>query len=246
VLGPKPSTLRSRMRTPGVGRTCSDTSDLRRNHAGERCSAYTASMKEEPRVFVIDDDPIVLRALERFLRAHGFLVEAYASAAAFFDRPVYEGVACMVLDLRMPDLSGLELQDFMTRKGISMPIVFLSGQSDVASTARAMREGAVDFLVKPVDESQLLDAVERARARAIDMERQRGSEREAEERLGRLTKREREVCDLVARGLLNKQIASELGTSEKTVKVHRGRMMRKLEVSSVAALVRLLSHTPPR
>lgn len=127
-----------------------------------------------------------------------------------------------------------------------MPIVFLSGQADVPSTARAMREGAVDFLVKPVDEPQLLDAVARARARAMDLRLERREERETEARLARLTKREREVCDLVARGLLNKQIAYELGTSEKTVKVHRGRVMQKLELNSVADLVRLLSHQPVR
>lgn len=201
---------------------------------------------DEPRVFVIDDDPSVLRALERLLRSNGFLVEAYTSPWAFLERPFYEGPACLLLDLRMPGLSGLDVQEALARNRMSMPIVFLSGQGDVPSTARAMREGAVDFLVKPVDESQLLDAVARALARAVDLQRQRREQQEAEQRFARLTKREREVCDLVAQGLLNKQIAYELGTSEKTVKVHRGRVMHKLEVDSVAALVRLLSHHLPR
>jgi FixJ family two-component response regulator len=204
-------------------------------------------MDQPPRVFVIDDDPSVLRALERLLRSNGFRVEAYSSPAAFLDAPIDEGVSCLLLDLRMPGLSGLDVQQTLVRKGLVMPIVFLSGQGDVPSTARAMREGAVDFLVKPVDETQLLDAVARAQARAVDLQRERREQREADVRFARLTKREREVCDLVARGFLNKQIAYELGTSEKTVKVHRGRVMHKLEVDSVAALVRLLSHHgPPR
>src|SRR5262245_54291170 len=142
----------------------------------------------------------------------------------------------------MPGLSGLDVQETLRRKGITLPIVFLSGHGDVPAAARAMREGAVDFLVKPVDESQLLDAIARAMARAqTDHPRRRRGQGTAG-RLARLTRREREVCDLVARGLLNKQIAFELGTSEKTVKVHRGRVMHKLEVDSVAALVRLLAH----
>jgi FixJ family two-component response regulator len=122
-----------------------------------------------------------------------------------------------------------------------MPIIFLSAQNDVPSTVRAMRGGAVDFLQKPVDEDQLLAAIERARVECVAMRQERQRQHDAEVRLARLTKREREVCDLVAAGLLNKQIAHELGMSEKTVKVHRGRVTRKLDVDSVAALVRLLS-----
>jgi FixJ family two-component response regulator len=147
----------------------------------------------------------------------------------------------LLLDLRMPGLSGLDVQTAMARKGISMPVIFLSAQSDVPSTVRAMRGGAVDFLEKPVDEDQLLAALERARVECVAMRQQQRQQHEAEQRLARLTKREREVCDLVAAGLLNKQIAHELGMSEKTVKVHRGRVTRKLDVDSVAALVRLLS-----
>ena len=197
-------------------------------------------MDPKPHVFVIDDDAIVLKALERLLRSNGFTVETFTSPTAFLERPPYDGLACMLLDLRMPGLSGLDLQETMSRKGVSIPIVFLSAAADVPSTARAMREGAVDFLIKPVDEPQLFDAIARACARATTMQQQRRAERDTEERLARLTKREREVCDLVARGLPNKEIAYELGTSEKTVKTHRGRVMRKLEVDSVAALVRLI------
>jgi len=192
-------------------------------------------------VFAVDDDPIVLRAIERMLRSHNIAVEGFTSPEAFLARLPYEGLACVLLDLKMPGLSGLDVQAALISRGISMPIIFLSAQSDVPSTVRAMRGGAVDFLEKPMDEEQLLAALERARLEAVSMGQEQRRQRDAEERLARLTKREREVCDLVAAGLLNKQIAHELGMSEKTVKVHRGRVTRKLDVTSVAALVRLLS-----
>lgn len=192
------------------------------------------------RVFVVDDDPIVVRALERMLRLNDISVETFTSPTAFLERPSYDGVGCLLLDLKMPGLSGLDVQRALSGQGISMPIVFLSAQGDVPSTARAMREGAIDFLEKPIDEAQLLAAIERARLKAIAQRELDDRERDAEERLARLTKREREVCDLVATGMLNKQIAYELGMSEKTVKVHRGRVTRKLDVDSVPALVRLL------
>lgn len=201
-------------------------------------------METELRVYAVDDDPLVLRALERMLRANNFAVEAFTSPTAFLERPAYDGLSCLLLDLRMPELTGLDVQAAMSRRGIVMPIVFLSAQGDVPSTARAMREGAIDFLEKPVDEEQLLATLERARLAAMTIYQQRQRERDAEVRLARLTKREREVCDLVAAGLLNKQIAFELGMSEKTVKVHRGRLTRKLGVDSVPALVRLLSARP--
>lgn len=197
-------------------------------------------MTPDLRVFVVDDDPIVLRALERMLRANDIPVETFASPSAFLERPFYDGIGCLLLDLRMPGLSGLDVQSEMSRKRIPLPIVFLSAQGDVPSTARAMREGAIDFLEKPIDEEQLLAAIDRARLMSAAQREQRDRERDAEERLARLTKREREVCDLVAAGMLNKQIAYELGMSEKTVKVHRGRLTRKLDVDSVPALVRLL------
>jgi FixJ family two-component response regulator len=192
-------------------------------------------------VFAVDDDPIVLRAIERMLRLHSIAVEGFTSPEAFLARPPYDGVACLLLDLKMPGMTGLDVQTAMISRGISMPIIFLSAQSDVPSTVRAMRGGAVDFLQKPVDEDQLLAAIERARVECVAMRQERQRQHDAEVRLARLTKREREVCDLVAAGLLNKQIAHELGMSEKTVKVHRGRVTRKLDVDSVAALVRLLS-----
>jgi FixJ family two-component response regulator len=198
-------------------------------------------MPDAPTVFIVDDDADVVTALARRLRADGFLIEAFTSPASFLDRLPHDGVACLLLDLQMPELSGLDLQQALADRGITMPIVFLSGKSDVPSTARAMREGAVDFLVKPFEEAQLLGAVTRALAMAAHGRRRATEQRQTNERLARLTKREREVCDLVASGMLNKQIAFQLGTSEKTIKVHRGRVMHKLEVDSVAALVRLLA-----
>src|SRR5262245_15280801 len=148
-------------------------------------------MLEKPRIFVIDDDPVVLRAIERVLRTRGFPVEVFLSPEAFLERPPYDGVACLLLDLTMPGLDGLAVQEALISRGNAHPIIFFSGQGDVPSTARAMREGAVDFLVKPLDEPQLLEAIGRAGARAEAQYRQRQSERETEARFARLTKRER-------------------------------------------------------
>jgi FixJ family two-component response regulator len=192
-------------------------------------------------VFVVDDDVDVLRAVERLLRSTGLCVEAFTSAASFLERLPYDGLACLVLDMRMPGLSGLDVQSAMAVKAADIPIVFLSGASDVPDAAKAMRKGAVDFLTKPVNDVELLDAISRALAASADNRERRQMESEGRRRLARLTKRERQVCDFVAAGLLNKQIAYDLGTSEKTIKVHRARVMHKLEVDSVAGLVWLLS-----
>ena len=203
-------------------------------------------MNGDLRVFAVDDDPAVLKAIERMLRSHDIAVEGFTSSEAFLRQPLYEGVACLLLDLQMPGASGLDVQRAMRDRAVPIPIVFLSAQSDVRAAARAMRDGAVDFLVKPVEEEQLLDAIERARIRSVATRQQQRLEQDAEARLAKLTRREMEVCELVAAGLLNRQIARELGMSEKTVKVHRGRVTRKLDVDSVAALVRLLSNLPQR
>jgi FixJ family two-component response regulator len=190
-------------------------------------------------VFLVDDDPAVCRALGRLIRPAGHQVESFTSPADFLARAPHPGPACLVLDLRLPGMTGLELQDLLERAGRAVPIVFISGRADIPASVRAMKAGAVDFLGKPVDESELLASV----AGALERDRARRAERAEREamdiRFSRLTPREREVCALVARGLLNKQIAGRLGTSEKTIKVHRGRVMAKLEVDSVAELVRL-------
>jgi FixJ family two-component response regulator len=201
-------------------------------------------MEPEPRVYVVDDDLMVLRAIDRVLRSSGFTVQTFNSPKAFLGRLPYDGPACLVVDLRMPELSGPDVQDRIALESIPMPIVFFSGASDVAATARAMRRGALDFLVKPVDDTTLVDTVTGALKVAVENWRRRLELEEISRRLARLTTRERRVCDLVAQGLLNKQIASALGASEKTVKVHRGRVMNKLEVDSVASLVWMLSRVP--
>jgi RNA polymerase sigma factor (sigma-70 family) len=196
------------------------------------------------RVFVVDDEPTVLAALERMLRASDYEVTTFSSPSEFLGDAPRDGVGCVLMDLSMPEMSGLDVQDAMRRSGITMPVIFLSAYGDVPSTARAMREGAIDFLVKPIAEAELLVAIRRALDAASTQERRRISRTDVEERLSRLTPRERQVCDLVTKGLLNKQIGAELGMTEKTVKVHRGQVMRKLEVHSVAALVRLLAELP--
>jgi FixJ family two-component response regulator len=198
-------------------------------------------MDAEPRVYVVDDDLTVLRAVDRLLRSSGFTVQTFDSPSTFLGRLPYDGPACLVLDLRMPDLSGLDVQERLALQATPMPIVFFSGASDVSATAKAMRRGALDFLVKPVDDQTLVETVARALDVAVDRWRHRREQEEVRARFARLTKRERQVCDLVARGLLNKQIAYALGTSEATIKVHRGRVMKKLEVDSLAALVLLAS-----
>jgi FixJ family two-component response regulator len=187
-------------------------------------------LPDNARVFVVDDEPDVRSALKFLLESAG-------------QRPVPEGPSCLVLDLQLPELDGLKVQERLAQAGTSIPIVFLSGRADVPSTAKAMRDGAVDFLVKPVDDSQLLDAIARALTRATEARQRRLDQTESAARVARLTERERQVMELVVRGLLNKQIAFELGISVVTVKVHRGHAMRKLEVDSVPSLVRLLDRT---
>lgn len=192
-----------------------------------------------PTVFVVDDDTSVLRALARLLRAAGYAVEAHASPRAFLERaPSQPG--CVVVDLRMPEVGGLELQEELERRGCALPLVFLTGHGDVSSSVRAMKAGAIDFLTKPCDDTDLLAAVERALLRDANARAARREQRALKARFEALTPREREVCLRVAQGLLNKQIAAELGAAEKTVKVHRGRVMEKLGVESVAELVRLV------
>jgi FixJ family two-component response regulator len=193
-----------------------------------------------PTVLVVDDDPSVLRGLERLLRAAGYSVEGYASPRAFLERAPWDRPGCVVVDLRMPEVGGIELQEELGRRGCALPIVFLTGHGDVSSSVRAMKAGAIDFLTKPCDDADLIAAVERALARDAEGRAAREERRAIRARFEALTPREREVCLLVARGLLNKQIAAELGTAEKTVKVHRGRVMDKLGVESLAELVRLV------
>ena len=190
-------------------------------------------------VFVVDDDAAVRRGLCRILAAAGHVAESFSSATEFLARPAPAGPACLVLDLRMPGMTGLELQERLRAAARPIPIVFLSGRGDVPTTAQAMKHGAVDFLTKPVAADDLLAAVATALARDADDRVRREEHDRLGSRLRTLTPRERQVLALVVRGLLNKQVAARLGTSEKTVKAHRARVMTKMGAGSFAELVRL-------
>jgi FixJ family two-component response regulator len=194
----------------------------------------------KPTVFVVDDDSSVLSAVARLIRSAGHNVEVFASPQEFLDRAPSNEPGCLVVDLRMPELSGLELQNGLIRAGCGLPVIFMSGQADIQSTVKAMQSGAVDFLIKPFDEQQLLDAIDRAIAHDVKERAARAERHALRVRLELLTPREREVCMLVAAGRLNKQIAAELGIAEKTVKAHRARVMAKLDAPSVAELVRIV------
>ena len=197
-----------------------------------------ASAPVPPLVFVIDDDESMRRALERLLRSDGLQVETFSAASEFIARPLPDRPACVILDLRMPGLSGLEVQDSLVRTGREIPIIFISGYADVPSSVRALKAGAFDFLQKPFSDQQLLDVIHEALEHDRKERRQRAERAAVRERFSTLTPRERDVLRLVLQGLLNKQIAAELGISEKTVKFHRGRVMDKTQAGSVAELVR--------
>ncbi|HEY5914883.1 MAG TPA: response regulator [Verrucomicrobiae bacterium] len=188
-------------------------------------------------VYVVDDDAGMRKALARLTQAAGLRSRTFASAAEFLDQESLESPACIVLDIHMPGLSGLDLQAELAKRNLQTPIVFITGYGDVPSSVRAMKAGAVDFLTKPFNNRNLIEVMRNAVRK--DASRQAGAaEREAiQRRLGTLTPREMEVLKLVLRGLLNKQIAAELGASEQTIKVHRGRVMDKMQMQSVAELV---------
>jgi FixJ family two-component response regulator len=192
-----------------------------------------------PQVYVIDDDESMRRSIKRLLKAHGFEAETFASADDFLSLARAARPACLVLDLSLPGMSGIDLQKEMEKRKIDLPIVFITGYGDVPTSVEAMKGGAVDFLTKPFNAKALIDAVGRAMARARGDEKRRLQRTAVEKRIGTLTPRELEVMKLVIKGMLNKQIASELGTSIKTIKVHRSRVMQKMEAESVADLVRL-------
>ena len=193
-----------------------------------------------PTVFVVDDDDAVRRALMRLIGCAGYRAEGFGTARAFLDNALpADSNSCLVLDLQLPDLHGLELQRQLNRAGWPLPIVFLSGHGDIPASVRAMKAGATDFLVKPVSDSELLSAIEAALGRASQARASRIEIEAIYSRIDRLTPREREVLTLVVEGRLNKQMACELGTAEKTIKVHRARVMRKMEAHSLAELVRI-------
>jgi FixJ family two-component response regulator len=194
---------------------------------------------EEAIVFVVDDDRAVREGTRSLIESVGLRVETFRTAQEFLSSPRPDAPGCLVLDVRMPGLSGLDLQRELADAGTPIPIVFITGHSDVPIAVQAMKAGAVEFLTKPFRDQQLLDAVQQAIDRDRVLRRQRAELAELRTRYQSLTPREREVMALVVAGLLNKQAAGELGTSEITVKVHRAQVMRKMQADSVADLVRM-------
>ena len=190
-------------------------------------------------VFVVDDDPAVLKSFARLLRSAGFDVLAFGSPKEFLERLDANATGCLILDVSMPGLDGLALQAALSGRGCELPILFVTGRGDIPKSVEAMKRGAVDFLTKPVDAKTLLGAVRRAMQKERARRRERAEVSEIRRRLATLTPREREVLEGVIVGQLNKQIAGRLGAAEKTIKVHRARVMEKMEAGSVAELVRL-------
>ncbi len=191
------------------------------------------------RVALVDDDPAVLKALGRLLKSAGIEAVTYGSPEEFLERVAGAEVGCVVLDLAMPGLDGLALQEAMAARGLELPTLFLTGHGDNPQSVQAMKKGAVDFLTKPVDDAVFLRAVREALARGRAGRAAHAQTESDRKRLETLTPREREVLEGVVAGRLNKQIAGDLGIAEKTVKVHRGRVMEKMEAHSVAELVRM-------
>jgi FixJ family two-component response regulator len=199
-----------------------------------------------PTVFLLDDEEAVVVALSRMLQASGFNVSASTSAVDFLAAHDPQMPGCLVADMRMPAMTGLELQRELLERGIERPIVFITGHGDVATTVQAMRAGAVTFLAKPVRRTELLAAVNEALARDAQQRAQQREWLDVSRRLASLTPREHQVLDLVATGLLNKQIAARLGAAEKTIKVHRRRIMQKMHARTATGLVGLLSRAEAR
>jgi FixJ family two-component response regulator len=191
------------------------------------------------KVFVVDDDVTVCVALSRLIRTAGFHVETFGTATECLSADRLKDADCLVLDVHLPDLSGLELQASLTELGLELPIVFITGRGDIPMSVRAMKAGALEFLTKPFDNRQLLDAIEQGIARCRSAKEHAEQLLDLQLRYESLTPRERQVFALVVRGLLNKQIAGELGTAEKTVKIHRSQVMRKMAAASVPDLVRM-------
>ena len=198
-----------------------------------------ATEPDAPTVFIVDDEAPVRKALSRLLRATGFAVAAFASPGEFLAQHDLHKPGCLVLDLMMPGVNGMELQRALARKGSVLPIIFLTGHGDVPQSVQAMKGGALDFLTKPVNDEQLLAAIRVALEKDRVARREQAELSKIRERLATLTPREQEVLKHVVTGKLNKQIADDLGVVEKTIKVHRARVMTKMKVQSVAELVRL-------
>ena len=190
-------------------------------------------------VFVVDDDESLRRSLERLLRVSGYSVQTFSSAAAFLEQPEPDCPSCLLLDIRMPELTGLDVQRAVNQQRPALSVILMTGYADMESCILGMKAGAADFLLKPFDDDQLLDAVASGLAKSQEIRQSRGEYQELRQRFELLTPRERQVFELVAEGLLNKQIAGRLGTREGTVKLHRANLIRKLQARSVSDLVRM-------
>lgn len=194
--------------------------------------------EEKPIVYVVDDDPSVRKALERLLRSAGHEAKTFASAFEFLESDHLDAPGCLVLDIKMPKVSGLELQDRLAEKGISFPIIFITGHGTVPASVKAFKGGAMDFLQKPFKDREILGAVSRGIEKHRRLRQEQKEMETLRSRLENLTPREREVFRFVVTGMLNKQVAFDLGTTEKTIKVHRARVMEKMGAQSLADLVR--------
>ena len=196
-----------------------------------------------PIVYVLDDDVSVRSSVERLVRSVGLEVHSFPSATEFLDRSLPDRPSCLVVDVRMPGVSGLDLQDALSLSGRGAPMIFITGHGTVPMGVRAMRAGAVNFIQKPFEDQELLDSIYQAIGREVRARSERERQDEVAQRYDMLTPREREVFDLLAAGLPNKQIASRLGATEKTIKVHRARVMQKMQADSLATLVRMAYQT---
>ena len=192
-----------------------------------------------PTVFVIDDDASIRKSLSRLLRSAGYTTETFASAEEFLGRDHFNGIGCLLLDVQMPGLSGIDLQEELSKADYHMPIIFITGHGNIPMSVQAMKKGAVDFLTKPFDDKELLQTIEKAIEKDTHARAEYDESLDIRKRIELLTPRENEILPYIITGMLNKQIALKLGIAEKTVKVHRGRIMEKLDVNSVAQLVHL-------